>query len=102
MKSFTTLLLCACFVARASEPILEPKLADFQKFAEEQLKLWDAPGASIAIVRSNDVLLATGYGLRDLKDERRMRGKTVQPIASISKSFTVASLAALARDGKVS
>src|SRR5688500_8907970 len=62
MKIFTTLLFCACVVARADEP----KLADFQKFAEEQLKLWHAPGASIAIVRSNEVLLGSGFGLRDL------------------------------------
>lgn len=89
-------------MVRASEPVLEPKLADFQKFAEEQLKLWHAPGASIAIVRSNEVLLATGYGLRDLKEQKPMTSRTVQPIASISKSFTVASLAVLVRDGKVS
>lgn len=31
-----------------------------------------------------------------------MTGKTVQPVASISKSFTVASLAVLVRDGKLS
>lgn len=98
MKSFTTLLLCACVIVRADEP----KLADFPKFAEEQLKLWHAPGASIAIVRSNEVLLATGFGLRDLKEQKPMTGKTVQPIASISKSFTVASLAVLVRDGKLS
>ena len=91
-------LFCACAIASADEP----KLADFSKFAEEELKLWRAPGASIAIVRSDEVLLATGYGFRDLKEGKPMTGQTVQPIASISKSFTVASLAVLVRDGKLS
>ena len=103
MKSLKTLLLfCTWIAARASEPTIDAKLSDFPQFAETRLKLWHAPGASIAIVRGNDVIAATGYGLRDLKEQKPMTGKTVQPIASISKSFTVASLAALVRDGKLS
>jgi CubicO group peptidase (beta-lactamase class C family) len=101
MKPFKTLLLIAYIASRASEPNIDSKLADFRQFAEAQLKLWHAPGASIAIVRGNDVIAVTGYGLRDLKDQKPMTGKTVQPIASITKSFTVASLAVLVRDGKL-
>lgn len=91
-----------CVALHADEPIAEPKLADLPEFAAKELELWHAPGASIAIVRGDEVLAATGFGFRDLKDKKPMTGKTVQPIASISKSFTVASLGLLSRDGKLS
>jgi CubicO group peptidase (beta-lactamase class C family) len=94
-------LILATLAARAGEAIQEPKLADLPEFAAQQLELWHAPGASIAIVRGDEVLAATGFGLRNLKEKLPMTGKTVQPIASISKSFTVASLALLTRDGKL-
>jgi CubicO group peptidase (beta-lactamase class C family) len=46
-------------------------------------------------------VLLKGYGLRDVQKRLPMTENTVQPIASITKSFTVASLATLVRDGKL-
>lgn len=68
----------------------EDKLADLPEFAERQLEAWHIPGASIAIVRGEEILLVRGFGMRDLAEKRPMTGRTVQPIASISKSMTVA------------
>jgi CubicO group peptidase (beta-lactamase class C family) len=102
MKPALTLLLFSLVVgARAAEPIPDPKLADFGEFAEKQLEFWKAPGASVAIVRGEELITATGYGFKDLKDKEPMTGLTVQPIASITKSMTVAGMAIMVREGKL-
>ena len=59
MKLISTLLLFTCIATRASEPAIDSKLADFPQFADAQLKIWHAPGATIAIVRGNEVIAAT-------------------------------------------
>jgi CubicO group peptidase (beta-lactamase class C family) len=100
MKSFSRFLLGAAFFI-ITLGAAEPKLSDLSAFAEAQLKLWHTPGASVAIVRGDEVIAITGFGMRDVKDQKPMTGKTVQPIASISKSFTVASLGVLVREGKL-
>src|SRR5437762_3200978 len=98
MKPFLRFLFAGCIITLGAA---EPKLADLGDFAEAQLKILHTPGASVAIVRGDEVIAVTGFGLRDVKDQKSMTGKTVQPIASISKSFTVASLGVLVRDGKL-
>lgn len=103
MKSFSLicLFLLGAVGLRAADPIAEPKLADIPAFAEKQLEFWKAPGASVAIVRGDELIVATGYGFKDLKEKEPMTGLTVQPIASISKSMTVASMAVMVREGKL-
>jgi CubicO group peptidase (beta-lactamase class C family) len=86
------------FAARAQMP---PEFADWDNFVEAQMKLWQVPGVSIAIVKDGKVILSRGYGLRDIERKLPMTENSVQPIASTTKSFTVASLATLVRDGKL-
>lgn len=76
-------------------------LADFDAFVAAQLQRFNTPGVAVAVVKDEQVLLAKGYGLRNVERQLPMSADTVQPIASISKSFTVAALATLVRDGKL-
>lgn len=76
-------------------------LADFDAFVNAELKKWNAPGAAIVVVKDGKVVLQRGYGYRNLEKKLPMTPQTVQPIASITKSFTVTSLATLVRDGKL-
>jgi CubicO group peptidase (beta-lactamase class C family) len=80
----------------------DTRLTDFDAFVEEQLKKWNTPGAAITVVHNGKVILQRGYGLRDKEKKLPMTAQTLQPIASVTKSFTVASLATLVRDGKLS
>lgn len=96
--------ICLAFLAqmpvsvRAETP---PELADFDRFMAEQLVRWKVPGASVAVVKDGKVVLLKGYGLRDVERQLPMTADTVQPIASTTKSFTVAALATLVRDGQL-
>lgn len=77
-------------------------LAGFDQFVESELKKWNVPGIAITIVKDGKIMLKRGYGFRDVEKKLPMTEFTVQPIASVTKSFTVASLATLVREGKLS
>jgi CubicO group peptidase (beta-lactamase class C family) len=62
----------------------------------------DSPGCAVGIVRDGGLALARGYGHADLEHGVANGPKTVFDIGSMSKQFTAAVIALLARDGKLS
>jgi len=70
-------------------------------FASAQRE-WDIPGMAVAIVKDGEVVLATGYGVRDMDDGGEVDENTMFAIASNSKAFTSAALAMLVDEGKMS
>ena len=77
------------------------ELADFDAFVRQQLALCTVPGVSASIVKDGQVVLARGDGLRDVQRQLPMTSDAMQSIASGTKSFAVASLATLVRNGKL-
>jgi len=78
-----------------------PNLTDFDEYVKRTMADWKVPGAAIVIVKDGKVILSKGYGLRDVKNNLRVTEETLFPIASITKSFTVATLGTLATEGKL-
>lgn len=78
-----------------------PGLAEFDAYVQRVMKEWKVPGAAIAIVKDGKVILSKGYGFRDVKNNLPVTEQTLFPIASITKSFTVATLATLSTEGKL-
>jgi CubicO group peptidase (beta-lactamase class C family) len=70
-------------------------------FLTETLQAWQAPGMAVAIVHGDTVLYLKGHGLKDLSNKAPVTPDTLFPLASCSKSFITASLAALVDDGKL-
>ncbi len=62
---------------------------------------WNVPGMAVAVVSKGRVIHMAGYGLRDVAAKLPVTTDTKFAIASISKSFTVTTLAALAKQGKI-
>lgn len=85
---------------RATAGVLT-NLADFSGFIQHAMQDWKVPGAAVAIVKNGKVVLSQGYGFRDLTNHLPVTEQTLFPIASITKSFTVATLATLAAQGKL-
>jgi CubicO group peptidase (beta-lactamase class C family) len=65
------------------------------------MKLHGVTGMGLAIVKDGKVVLAKGYGLRELGKPEPVTEKTVFAIGSVSKSFTSATAAQLIHDGKL-
>ena len=73
----------------------------FDDFMAKAMQEFKVPGAAVAVVKDGKILLAKGYGYRDVAHKLPVTGTTLFPIASITKSFTVTSLGTLADQGKL-
>ncbi len=76
-------------------------LAGFDEVVNRGLKNLNVPGASIAVVVGDAVILAKGYGYRDIEAKKPMTADTLLAIGSASKAFTTFALGALAEEGKM-
>lgn len=80
---------------------LSNKLAAFRTFIDSLLIAQNIPGVSVAMVVNNEVVLAEGFGYRNVEKKEKADGKTLFGIGSCSKAFTTMALAMLADDGKL-
>jgi CubicO group peptidase (beta-lactamase class C family) len=78
-----------------------PATSDFDSYVAQTMKDFKVPGAALAIVRDGKVLVAKGYGFRDVENQLPVTTQTLFPIASISKSFTVTTLGMMVDQGVV-
>jgi CubicO group peptidase (beta-lactamase class C family) len=85
----------------AKEPPPREALADIDGVIDKALETFHVPGAAVAVVVGNDVVLSKGYGFRDVEKKLPMTPETQTPIASMTKQFTVAALGTLVRQGKL-
>jgi YD repeat-containing protein len=79
----------------------QPGLGDFDDFVNQALKEWKVPGAAVAVVQGDKVILLKGYGYRDLEKQLPVTPQTLFAIGSITKSFTVTTLGMEMDEGKV-
>ncbi len=70
-----------------------------ERFVAEQLAAWEVPGCAIAAVQDGKVVLAAGWGRRDLAAELPVTSDTLFAIGSTTKAFTAATVGALVDDG---
>jgi CubicO group peptidase (beta-lactamase class C family) len=92
----------ACLVshtAAAQKPAAPPP--DFDTYVTRVMQSFVVPGVAVAIVKDGRVVLAKGYGVRQLGDPTPVDAQTQFGIASNSKLFTATALAMLVEEGKV-
>ncbi|MBS0624904.1 MAG: serine hydrolase [Verrucomicrobia bacterium] len=63
-------------------------LQDFDELVEKALKEYEVPGIAIGIVVDGQVILAKGYGFRDLEKKKAVTADTIFPIGSLTKAMT--------------
>ncbi len=93
------------FGAADREPVPVPETFDvaaIDAFLESQVRENPRVGLSVAIARDGRVVLARGYGKRDLERGLPVETGTIFPIGSVSKQFTCAAILLLAEDGRLS
>jgi len=93
MRPKTAIFLLLLLVsARAAD------LSALDAYCQKALKDWNVPGFSIAIVEDGKVLVARGYGVRELNKPEPVTENTLFAIASNSKAFTAGAIAILVND----
>jgi CubicO group peptidase (beta-lactamase class C family) len=71
-------------------------------YVNNALKLWNIPGVAVAIVKDGKVIVAKGYGVKEVNTNDRVDENTLFMIASNSKAFTATSLCLLEYQNKIS
>ncbi|KAF9337142.1 hypothetical protein BGZ91_009633 [Linnemannia elongata] len=72
---------------------------DLRSTVKRAMERCGVPGMGIAILHKNKVVFAEGFGKRNEKDP--YTAQTVQPIGSVTKSFTATAVGQLVAEGKV-
>ena len=80
----------------------EDPLAGLDHFVSEVLDTWKAPGIALAVVKGDSVVLARGYGTRDIRTQEPLDERSLFAVASTSKAFTSAALGMLVDEGLLS
>ena len=75
--------------------------AELDRYIAKVLADGRIPGLAIAVVRNDSVLVAKGYGVRELGKPGLVDEHTIFDIASIAKSFTATAAAILVDRGKL-
>jgi CubicO group peptidase (beta-lactamase class C family) len=73
----------------------------FDRYAEAARKEWNVPGMSLVVVQDGKVLLAKGYGVRELGKNEAVGPDTLFGAMSTTKAMTAVTMAMLVDEGKV-
>ena len=75
------------------------RLADLSTYVEKKMEEWKIPGMAIGIVQNDSVIFLKGFGFRDVDKKLPVTPQTLFGIASISKTFTAATVGILYDEG---
>ena len=92
--------------AFAADHVNGQSTADIVKELDEYIsdvrQTWHIPGLAAAFALDGEVILAKGYGVKELGGNEPVTEKSIFQIGSVSKSFTAAVMASLVDEGKLS
>jgi CubicO group peptidase (beta-lactamase class C family) len=74
---------------------LPAQLHGFDTYVRHVMEQWQVPGLAVAIVKDGKVVLAKGYGVREVGKPNQVDGATLFDIGSNTKAFTAAALGTL-------
>ncbi|MEP0861940.1 MAG: serine hydrolase [Ignavibacterium sp.] len=94
---FTLVLLIDCF----SQTIPTFITDSLDTYVNRGLQQWQIPGAAILIVKDGQIVVAKGYGVKELGTNDKVDANTLFMIGSNTKAFTGTALALLEQDGKL-
>lgn len=84
------------------QPEIQTAISQFDAYNEEVFSKSGVPGMAVAIVKDNDVVYLKCFGVKNITTGEPVTPDTVFQLASISKSFTSATIASLVGDGILS
>lgn len=100
-KICTLFLVIFVFQALVYSQTLDEKLREIDDYATTVMTTWKGPGMAIAVVKDDKVVMAKGYGLREIGKPDKVDENTLFAIASNTKAFTTAALAILVDEKKI-
>lgn len=100
LKGLLRVAFVASVIALARPVPADDALAGIDAYIEAAMPKWQVPGLSIAVVKDGQIVLVRSYGASEVGRSERVTGQTVFRLASITKTFTAATVALLVDEGK--
>ena len=106
MKLIKLLRFCAylvCFAAIATPATVDSAkaLEGFDASVIRAMRDLQAPGVAVGAIVDGRVVLAKGYGVRELGQSATVTPDTIFAVGSMTKSFTAVTVAAMVDEGKL-
>ena len=103
MKNPCSAVLIVLLTFSNSSPAasLDSKLDEFRQFLNDFRREKIIPSLSVALVKDGEIVLAEAIGWQDHDAEEPTTNETTYLVASISKTFTAATLLAMEADGHI-
>ncbi len=79
----------------------DPGMAAFDRQFIPFLKKWRVPGASLVVMKNNQIIASRGYGWTDKEAGTVINSDSMFRIASVSKTFTAVTVLKLVQEGKL-
>lgn len=76
-------------------------LNGLDQFVTSVMETWHVPGLALGVVKGGKVVLAKGYGYRDVEQKLPVTSRTIMAIGSNSKSFTAVLMGMLVDEKKL-
>ena len=73
----------------------------FDAYVQDVLRTFAVPGVAVTIVKDGQVVVAKGYGVKELGKNSPVDARTLFGIASNTKAFTATALGILVEEGKI-
>ncbi len=70
-------------------------------YVREGMARWKVPGLAMAVVHNGEVVLARGFGTRQILRDMPVESETVFPIASCTKTLTASCIALFVDEGRI-
>lgn len=80
---------------------VDNKIQEFEAYITKGMKDWEIPGLAVTVVKDGKVLLAKGYGVRELGKPDPVNAQTLFACASTTKAMVAACMGMLVDEGKV-
>jgi CubicO group peptidase (beta-lactamase class C family) len=74
---------------------------EIDRFVGHAMQAWNVPGLALAIVKDDQIIVAKGYGIREMDKPEPADEHTLFAIGSNTKAFTATAMGLLVQDGKV-
>ena len=101
MKIRLPALLIGLFLSISALAQTPVPSAGLNAYVRKAMAEWQVPGLAVAIVKDGKLVVARGYGVRELGKPGKVNADTLFTIGSNSKQFTVAALGTLVSAGKL-
>ena len=74
---------------------------EIESFVNKAMQAWNIPGLALVVVKDDQVVIAKGFGVREINKPEQVDEHTLFAIGSNTKAFVAAAVGLLVQDGKL-